>query len=42
MFLLMLNSQFTNHHLVFSFVGHEQNISMVKEYDWKSLQPMLL
>jgi hypothetical protein len=28
--------------LVSSFVGHEQGISIVEKYDWKSLQPMLL
>jgi hypothetical protein len=42
MYLLMLDPQFTNLHLVSLFVGREQNIYIVKKYDWKSLQPMLL
>jgi hypothetical protein len=42
MLSLMLDSQFKNLHLVSSFVGCEQGISIVQEYDRKSLQPMLL
>jgi hypothetical protein len=42
MFSLMLDPQFENLHLVSSFVGCEQDISIVKKYDRKSLQPMLL
>jgi hypothetical protein len=42
MFLLMLDPRFKNLHLLSSFVGREQNIYIVKEYDQKSLQPMLL
>jgi len=38
----MLYPQFQNLHLVISFVGCEQGNSIIKEYDWKSLQPMLL
>jgi hypothetical protein len=37
MFSLMLDPQFFIFHLVFSFVGHEQNIFIVGEYDWKPL-----
>jgi hypothetical protein len=39
---LMLDPWFKSLHLVSSFVGREQGISIVKEYDQKSLQPMLL
>jgi hypothetical protein len=42
MFSLMLDPWVKNLPLVFSFIGCEQNISTIKEYDWKSLQPMLL
>jgi hypothetical protein len=42
MFSLMLDPQFKSLHLVSSFVGCEQNISIIEEYDWKSFQPMLL
>jgi hypothetical protein len=38
----MLDPCFKSLHLVSSFVGHEQNISIVEEYDRKSLQPILL
>jgi len=39
---LMLDPWFKSLRLVSSFVGREQVISIVKEYDQKSLQPMLL
>jgi hypothetical protein len=42
MFSLMLDPQFKSLPMVSSFVGHEQDISIVKKYDRKSLQPMLL
>jgi len=42
MLSLMLDPRFKNFHLAFSFVGCEQGISIVEEYDQKSLQPMLL
>ncbi len=42
MLYLMLDSRFKSFCLVSSFVGHEQGISIVKEYDRKSLQSMLL
>jgi hypothetical protein len=29
-------------HLIFSFIGHEQGVDIVKEYDKKSLILMLL
>jgi hypothetical protein len=34
-FSLMLDPQFKNLRLVSSLVGHEQAISIIKEYDWK-------
>jgi hypothetical protein len=37
MFLLMLDPQLKNLCLVSSLVGREQNISIIKEYDYKSL-----
>ncbi len=33
----MLNSQFMNLHFMSSFIGCEQDISIVEEYDKKSL-----
>jgi hypothetical protein len=42
MLLLMLDPRFKNLHLVFSFVGPEQGISIVEENDRKSLQLLLL
>jgi hypothetical protein len=38
----MLDPRFKSLHLVFSFIGYEQGISIVEGYDWKSLQPMFL
>jgi hypothetical protein len=35
---LMLNRRFKSLRLVSLFVGHEQNILFVEEYDWKSLK----
>jgi hypothetical protein len=37
MFSLMLDPWIKSLHLVFSYVGREQGIYIVKEYDWKSL-----
>ncbi len=42
MFSLMLDPRFKSLHLVSSFVGREQGISIVQEYDRKSSQPMFL
>ncbi len=42
MFSLMLDPQLKNLRLVFSFVGREQDISIIEKYDQKFLQPMLL
>lgn len=41
MISLILNLTFKNLHLVFSFIGHEHGISIVKKYDNKLLYPML-
>ncbi len=38
----MLDPRLKNLHLISSFVGREQGISTVEEYDRKSLQLMLL
>jgi hypothetical protein len=38
----MLDPKFTSLHLVSSFIGREQGVSIVEEYDNKSLYPMLL
>lgn len=42
MFSLMLDSRFKSSHIVFSFIGREQGVVIVEEYDSKSLYPMLL
>ncbi len=42
MHYLMLDPQFKSLRLVSSFVGREQGISIVEDYDKKSLQLMLL
>jgi hypothetical protein len=39
---LMLDLRFKNLHLVSSFVGQEEGVSIVDEYDNKTLYPMLL
>jgi hypothetical protein len=39
---LMLNPRFKNLHIVSSFVGREQGVALVEEYDRKSLYPMLI
>ncbi len=38
----MLDSRFKNVCFVFSFIGREQGVAIVEEYDSKSLYPMLL
>jgi len=42
MFSLMLDPKFKSLHLVSSFIGREQGVSIVEEYDNKSLYPILL
>jgi hypothetical protein len=42
MLLLMLDPRFKSLCLVSSFVGREQGTFIIEEYDWKSLQRMLL
>ncbi len=42
MFSLMLNPRFKNFSLVSSFIGREQGVTIVEEYDSKSLYPILL
>jgi hypothetical protein len=37
MISLMLNLRFKNLHIISSFVGHEQGVYLVEEYDRKSL-----
>jgi hypothetical protein len=39
---LMLDPRFKSFHLVSSFIGKEQGVAIAKEYDKKSLYPMLL
>jgi hypothetical protein len=38
----MLNPRFKSLHLIFSFIGYEEGLIIVKEYDKKSLYTMLL
>jgi hypothetical protein len=42
MLSLMLDPRFKSLCLVFSFIGREQGVAIVEEYDSKSLYPMLL
>jgi len=42
MISLMLNPRFKNLHIVSLFVGREQGVVLVEEYDRKSLYPMLV
>ncbi len=39
---LMLNLRFKILYIISSFVGREQGVAIVKEYDRKSLYPMLV
>jgi hypothetical protein len=41
MFSLMLDPKFKSFHLMSSFIGREQGVSIFEEYDSKSLYPML-
>jgi hypothetical protein len=38
----MLDFEFKSLRLIFSFIGHEHEVAIIKEYDRKSLFPMLL
>jgi len=42
MIYLMLNLKYKSLHIVLSFVGREQGVALVEEYDKKSLHPMLV
>ncbi len=42
MLSLMLDPKFKNFHLVSSFVGQEEDVNIVDEYDRRTLYPMLL
>jgi len=39
---LMLDFKFKSLRLIFSFIGHEHEVTIIKEYDKKSLFPMFL
>jgi hypothetical protein len=42
MLVLILNPKFKSFHLVFSFIGCDQGITIVEQYDTMSLYPMLM
>jgi hypothetical protein len=42
MLALMLNQRFFSLCLVFSFIGHDQRVVIVEQYDTMSLYPMLM
>jgi hypothetical protein len=42
MLTLMLDSKLKSLKLICSFIGHKHGVTIVKEYDRKSLFPMLL
>jgi hypothetical protein len=42
MISLMLDSRYNNIHIISSFVGREQGVALVEEYDRKSLYPMVV
>jgi len=42
MIFLMLYFRYKNLHIISSFVGREQGVAHVEEYDRKSLYPMLV
>jgi hypothetical protein len=42
MISLMLNPRFKSLHIMSSFVGREQGVAIVEEYDRKTLYPMLM
>jgi hypothetical protein len=39
---LMLNFKFKSLHLISSFVGHKESVTIIKEYNRRSLYPLLL
>jgi hypothetical protein len=41
MIFLMLNPKYKNLRIIYSFVGKEQGVALVEEYDRKSSCPML-
>jgi hypothetical protein len=42
MISLMLDPSFKSLHIISSFVGREQGVALVEEYDRKTLYPMLV
>ncbi len=42
MLSFMLDPKFKSFHLMSSFIGYEQRVTIVKEYDERFLYPMLL
>jgi hypothetical protein len=42
MISLMLDPKFKSLHIIFSFVGREQGVTLIEEYDRKTLYPMLV
>ncbi len=42
MLVLMFNPKFKSFHLVFSFIGHDQGVTIVEQYDTMALYPMLM
>jgi len=42
MISLMLDPRYKSLHITFSFVGREQGVALVEEYDRKSLYPILV
>jgi hypothetical protein len=42
MLSLMVDPRFKSFHLIFSFFGREEGVSIVDEYDRRTLYPMLL
>jgi hypothetical protein len=39
---LIQNFKFKSFHLISSFIGHEEGVNIVEEYDKQSLYPMFL
>jgi hypothetical protein len=42
MLFFMLDPKFKSLYLISSFIGHEQRVAIVEEYNERSLYPMLL
>jgi hypothetical protein len=42
MLSLMLEARFKSLHLMSSFIGYEQGVAIIEEYDARSSYPMLL